>query len=145
MLAILAAIKKWNACLISCHFQIKTDHFSLKFLLDQQTNTSAQQKWVVKMMGYDFELLFRKGSSNTVADAFSRQPEVQLSALTVVTSDLMQIIQQSWISDSDLVHLMHIVKRDLSKHPKYSWHSNQLRRSDKLVIGNDSKLREDLL
>ena len=34
MMAILAAVKKWNAYLISRHFQIKTNHYSLKFLLN---------------------------------------------------------------------------------------------------------------
>ena len=93
------------------------------------------------MMGYDFELLFRKGASNIVADALSRQPFSQLNAIAVVTSDLMQRIQHSWISDSDLVHLIHAVTRDPGKHSKYTWHSNQLRRLGKLVIGNDSRLR----
>ena len=43
MLAILLAVKKWNAYLLGRHFHIKTDHHSLKFLLDQRTNTPAQQ------------------------------------------------------------------------------------------------------
>lgn len=42
MLAILAAVKKWNAYLLGRHFQIKTNHHSLKFLLDQKTNTPTQ-------------------------------------------------------------------------------------------------------
>ena len=34
MMAILVAVKKWHAYLLSRHFQIKTDPLSLKFLLD---------------------------------------------------------------------------------------------------------------
>lgn len=41
MLAILAVVKKWNAYLVGKHFQIKTDHYSLKFLLDQKATTPA--------------------------------------------------------------------------------------------------------
>ena len=89
MLAILAAVKKWNAYLIGRHFQIKTDHYSLKFLLDQQANTPTQQIWVVKMMGYNYEIVFRKGSTNTVADALSRKPQDSLYALSTVTSTLL--------------------------------------------------------
>ena len=47
MMAILSTDKKWNAYLLGNHFKIKTDHFSLKFLLDQKTNTYAQQIWVI--------------------------------------------------------------------------------------------------
>ena len=41
MMAILATVKKWIAYLTGRHFQIKTDHYSLKFLLDQKANTPA--------------------------------------------------------------------------------------------------------
>ena len=60
MLTILTVVKKWNAYLLKRHFQIKTDHHSLKFLLDQKTNTLAQQLWFIKMVGYDYELVFKK-------------------------------------------------------------------------------------
>ena len=60
MMAILVAVKRWNSYLLGRHFKIKTNHQSLKFLLDQQTNTPAQQQWVLRMMGYDFEVLYRR-------------------------------------------------------------------------------------
>ena len=44
MLAILASVKKWTAYLLGRHFYIKTDHHSLKFLLDQRTTTPTQQQ-----------------------------------------------------------------------------------------------------
>ena len=43
MMAVLVAVKKWNAYLTGRHFIIKTDHYSLRFLLDQRANTPAQQ------------------------------------------------------------------------------------------------------
>ena len=35
MLAILIAVRKWNAYVVGRHFKIKTNHQSLRFLLDQ--------------------------------------------------------------------------------------------------------------
>ena len=61
MLAIFAAVKKWHSYLIGRRFMIKTDHYSLRFLLDQKATTPAQQASIVKMMGYDYEVSFRKG------------------------------------------------------------------------------------
>ena len=42
MMVVLAVMKKWNSYLLGRHFKIKTDYQSLRFLLDQQTNTLAQ-------------------------------------------------------------------------------------------------------
>ena len=97
MLAVLSAVKKWNAYLLDRHFKIKIDHFSLKFLLDQKMNTPAQQAWVIKMMGYDYEVIFRKEVSNVVVDALSRIPWGELQAISVTNSDIMQRIQCSWM------------------------------------------------
>ena len=145
MMAILAAVKKWSAYLIGRHFKIRTDHFSLKFLLDQRTNTPAQQAWVIKMMGYDYEVVFRKGAFNVVADALSRLPHGELMALSIITSDLMKRIEHSWLQDPSLVHLIHSLSHNSGKHSKHSWQNNQLRRKNKLVIGKDLQLRQDLL
>ena len=87
-MALLVAVKKWNAYLTGRHFIIKIDHYSLKFLLDQRENTPAQQNWVIKMMGYDYEMLFRKGFIDIVADALSQKPQGTLHAIFAVTSDL---------------------------------------------------------
>ena len=60
MLAVLVAVKRWTTYLLRRSFKIKIDHQSLKFLLDQKTTTSTQQQWVLKMMGYDYEVVYRK-------------------------------------------------------------------------------------
>ena len=96
-------------------------------------------------MGYDYELLYRKGFSNVVADALFGQLEIQLNAIFVVTSDLIQRIQHSWAVDHSLVHLIHNLQRKPKKHLKYTWHNNQLRRQRKLVIGQYTQLIKDLL
>ncbi|KAM2174069.1 hypothetical protein TB1_036363 [Malus domestica] len=54
------------------HFIIKTDHSSLKYFLSQRTNTPFQQKWVAKLLGFDYEIQYRQGHDNIVADALSR-------------------------------------------------------------------------
>ena len=73
MLAILVAVKKWNAYLVGRHFKIKTDHYNLKFLLDQKATTPTQHAWVAKMMGYDYKVIFQKEASNTMANALSKR------------------------------------------------------------------------
>lgn len=69
----LLAVKKWHSYLVGRPFVIKMDHQSLKFLLEQQAITPYQQKWVAKMLGYDYSIVYRKGAQNAMADALSRK------------------------------------------------------------------------
>eukprot|EP00253_Pinus_taeda_P029449 PITA_29449 len=75
MLAILHALKKWRPCLMGRHFKVKTYHNSLKYFLEQILPSEEQQKWVTKMLGYNFEIIYKKGKQNVVADALSRKDE----------------------------------------------------------------------
>lgn len=76
MLAIVLALQKWRPYLLGRHFKIKTNHQSLKFLIQQRTSTPMQQKWLIKLMGYDFEIIYKKGKENVAADALSRRPSL---------------------------------------------------------------------
>jgi len=59
--------------LLGNHFKVKTGHDSLKYFLDQRVSLEKQQKWVTKMQGYDFEIIYKKGKENIVADALLRR------------------------------------------------------------------------
>jgi hypothetical protein len=72
MLAILHAVELWRPYLLGQRFQIKTDHQSLKYFLEQRISSQEQQKWVTKLFGYDYEIIYKKGKDNVVADALSR-------------------------------------------------------------------------
>lgn len=64
MLAVLLAVRKWHTYLAGRYFKIQTDHQSLRFLSDQAAITPFQQRWVAKMLGYDFEISYKKGINN---------------------------------------------------------------------------------
>lgn len=51
---------------------LKTDHYSLKFLLDQPLATIPQHHWVGKLLGFNFTVEYKAGSSINVADALSQ-------------------------------------------------------------------------
>jgi hypothetical protein len=56
---------------LGLRFLIKTDHYSLKFLLDQRLATILQHQWASKLLGFDFQVEFKPGVMNMVADALS--------------------------------------------------------------------------
>lgn len=66
-------MNKWRHYLLGTRFIIKSDHESLKYLLDQNIYTPLQQKRLTKLMGLDYEIQYKKGKENVVADALSRR------------------------------------------------------------------------
>ena len=77
------------------HFKVKNDHDSLKHFLEQRLSSEEQQTWVTKILGYDFEIIYKKGKLNVVADALSRKNE-EVEALLCAIS----IIQPVWITEA---------------------------------------------
>ncbi|KAL4312297.1 hypothetical protein GQ457_01G050670 [Hibiscus cannabinus] len=136
MLAVLLTVKKWSSYLVGRHFKIRTDHQSLRFLSSNQATTPAQQMWVAKMMGYDFEVCYRKGASNTVADVLSRNPNFSqgvLMAINSFNSDWVSKISQSWTNDIKVQKIIREIEQNPTSHSKYTWDGKHLRRKGKLV------------
>jgi hypothetical protein len=75
MMEIIHALKKWCPYLIGRHFKVKTDHDSLKYFLEQRLSSKEQQKWVTKILGCDFEIVYKKGTQNVMEDTLSRKDE----------------------------------------------------------------------
>jgi hypothetical protein len=73
LIGLVQAVKHWRPYLWGDPFLIKIDHFSLKYLLDQRLATIPQHQWASKLIGFDFKVEFKPGSSNVVADALSRR------------------------------------------------------------------------
>jgi hypothetical protein len=91
---ILHVIKLWYPYLLGQHFQIKTDHQSLKYFLEQCISYQEKQKWVTKLYGYDYEIIYKKGKDNVVEDALSRkyEDEGSLFSLSFIVFDWLQAV-----------------------------------------------------
>ncbi|XP_019246493.1 PREDICTED: uncharacterized protein LOC109226149 [Nicotiana attenuata] len=100
-LAVLSSIEKWRHYLQGGHFIVKTDHQSLKYLLEQKVNTALQQKGLTKLLGLDYEVQYKKGEENKVADAFSRRQEEDstLLAISIAQATWLQEVSQSYEND----------------------------------------------
>ncbi len=85
LIGLVQAVRHWRAYLWGRQFIVRTDHYSLKFLLDQRLSTIPPHRWVSKLMGFDFTVEFRPGRTNVVADALSRRDEETTSTLMALT------------------------------------------------------------
>lgn len=65
--AIKQAVSKWRQYLLGRRFTIYTDQQSLKNLTNQTIQTPEQQKWLSKLVGFDFQIIYRPGKLNQAA------------------------------------------------------------------------------
>ena len=62
LIGLVQAVRHWRPYLWGRRFVVRTDHYALKFLLDQRLSTLPQHQWVSKLFGYDFAVEFRPGA-----------------------------------------------------------------------------------
>ncbi|GJV70189.1 putative mitochondrial protein [Tanacetum coccineum] len=145
---LVAALDKWKGYLLDRHFKIKTDHFSLKYLLNQKLTTPFQFKWLPKLLGYDYEIVYKKKSKNVVVDALSRMDssrEFLHISVSSVSSGVWDKMKVSWKNDLDTQNLIKSLEHHSYKGNKYSWTGEILKRKGKVVVGNDPELRKELV
>jgi hypothetical protein len=73
LIGLVQAVRHWQPYLWGRSFIVRTNHYSLKYLLDQRLATIPQHHWVGKLLGFDFSVEYKPGAANSVADALSRR------------------------------------------------------------------------
>jgi hypothetical protein len=107
LIGLVQAVRHWRPYLWGRRFLVKTDHYSLKYLLDQHLATIPQHHWVGKLLGFDFSVEYKPGTTNVVADALSQRDteEEELLALSAPRFDFIDRLRQAQLSDPALVAL----------------------------------------
>ena len=140
--------------MVGYHFVIKTDHQSLKYLLDQKLTTALQHKWVAKLLGLDYEIQYRRGAENRLADALSRlqtggtTQAVQLGsclAISTVKPVWIQELQESYNSDSQCQNIISQLLLDLAAQPQYTCSNGLLKYNGQLYVWSSNGLRAKLI
>ena len=104
----------------------------LEILLEQREVQPQFQKWLTKVLGYDFEILYQLGLQNKAADALSRmEPLVELIKEVEKDDELQKIITE--------------LERDTGKHAKYQWSRGRLLYKGRVLLLKTSSLIPTLL
>jgi hypothetical protein len=77
--AIVYALYKFDHLLRGAEFTLRTDHKNLTYLVDSKSE--RVQRWRTEMQEYDFVVEHIAGEANVLADAFSRQLELDEQSL----------------------------------------------------------------
>ena len=90
------SIKHFHTYLLDCHFKVCTDNNPLTYFLTSPNMDATKQRWINKLVKYNFSLEYQKGKNNNVADALSRiseehlsdeEPEKVLEAVPIIPRD----------------------------------------------------------
>lgn len=146
LMAIVFAIQKWRHYLLGRKFIVRTDQKSLKFLLEQREINMEYQRWLSKILGFDFDIHYKPDLENKAADALSRKdPVLELYAVSVPVSIQLEEVGSEVDKDEELSKLKQEVSRDPQSHPDFSVVQGRLLRPGKLVLPKTSKMIGDIL
>ena len=121
LMAVVLAVQHWRPYLLGGKFIVKTDQCSLKFLLEQRVIQPQYQKWIAKLLGYSFEVVYKPGLENKAADALSRVPLVaEINQLTVHTLIDLKVIKEEVMKDEFLKEICRLQGGEEVKN--YSWY-----------------------
>ena len=100
MLAIVKAVQKRRPYLLGRLFIVRTYQKSLKYLLEQRITTPVQTRWLPKLLGYDYQIEYKRGLENQGADSLSRVIEFQFLSLSLLSADWWSLLQKEIQQDS---------------------------------------------
>ncbi|PNY17392.1 Ty3/gypsy retrotransposon protein [Trifolium pratense] len=140
--AITTAVKKWRTYLLGNTFIIYTDQRSLRELMTQVIQTPEQQFYLAKLLGYSYEIMYKPGPQNRVADALSR---VHCLAITVPHLDFLHTLKEQLVQDDEFQQLLTNVKENPDAHMGFEILDDLLFFKGKLFIPSNSPLKVTLL
>lgn len=100
MMAVVIAVEHWRPYLLGHHFNIITDHRTIEHFLKQRITTPSQQKWLIKLLGYNYTVQYRSGINNAAPDALSRKAELRsLVGSSTPSFPFLNEMQQDLLND----------------------------------------------
>ena len=103
LLAIVHALREWRHYLLGNRITIITDHRSLQYLATQDKLSARQTRWSEFLQQFEYEIRYRPGKDNQVADSLSRRPDHMLAPIHQssldIDSELLQNIKAEYSND----------------------------------------------
>jgi hypothetical protein len=133
--------------------------------LEQRIETPAQEKWVSKLLGFDFTMEYKRGRENMAADALSRRDAWQDTAGDSSSTDSDQTgqetmnnqaintIQPTWVREltasyaenPELQQLIHQFQQGALDRMKYQLHNDLLFYKGRIHLGTLKPFQQQIL
>jgi hypothetical protein len=99
-------------------------------------------------LGYDFEIVYKKGKKNVVVDALSRKDEdveAFLCAISIIQPDWIIEARDEWKNDEKVWTLIQRLQQDSSTSDTFTWKNDSLWYKDCLYLCKNSQLKQKVL
>ncbi|KAM1576651.1 hypothetical protein ACFX10_032943 [Malus domestica] len=137
MLAVVFAVQKWRSYLIGHQFRILTNHQTLKYFLDQRITTPTQQRWLLKLLGFNYTLEYRPGTSNVAANALSNVSQPLFYCITAIQAD--------YAADPQASSILAALQQDPERYALFKLHGDLLYYKKGVFVAASSPWRTRLL
>jgi hypothetical protein len=144
-IAILEALKKWRHYFLGSELIIKTDHQSLKYMMNQRISEGVQHKLMLKLLEFNYTIEYKKGKENIVADSLSRHPS-SCVAISVLKPSWTQDIENTYANDTHYQKLLQelVVSTD-NANSDYTLTAGIIRYKGRIFIGNSSDVKSKIM
>ena len=92
--AVVFALKIWHHYLNGEHFEVFSDHKSLKYIFTQRDLNMRQRRWMEFLEDYYFSWHYHPGKENVVADALSRKSQGVLASIASQEWRMLETVGQ---------------------------------------------------
>lgn len=109
--------------------------------------TAEQQNWAAKLLGFDFEIVYKQGKLNRGADALSRVHEggELCMAVTSVRWKDEAVLKEEFSQDSHLQKIIEDLQTNADSRPSFVYKQGTLLYEGRLVISSNSVLIPTLM
>ena len=100
------------------------------------------------MLGYDFEIIYKKGKLNVVADALSRKDEeveAFICSISIIQQDLITEARDEWKKDEEVWTLIQKLQQDPGTSNTFSCKIDSLWYKDRLYLWKNFQLKQNII
>ena len=151
LLAIVRALKAWRHLLHGKKFTVVTDHCSLVHLKKQPQLSRRQSRWLEQLAEFTFEIVYKPGPTNVVADALSRRADHEPVAVNQIqvagklsTDKLTDRIRAAYELDDDCKSILESHQQNTNT-SEWKVVNGLIKCHHQILVPNNESIRTDII